>query len=71
MSKYLDLLELLVKGGKKNDSYYTKCVDVIERYIDKGHTITSQVEVNKTSLAVYDAASKKLLLKIDISKLLA
>lgn len=71
MGKYLDLLEMLVKGGKRNDSYYAKCVDAIERYVDKGHTVTSQVEVNRTSLAVYDAASEKLLLRIDISKLLA
>ena len=71
MSMYLDMLELLVKGGKRNDSYFSKCVDAVEKYVAKGHTITSQVEVNKTSLAVYDAASEKLLLKIDISKLLA
>ena len=69
MSKYLDLLELLVKGGKRNNSYFSKCVDAVEKYVAKGHTITSQIELN--SLAVYDAASEKLLLRVDISKLLA
>lgn len=69
MSKYLDLLELLVKGGKRNDSYYAKCVATIERYVDKGHTIESYVE-NRT-LVVYDAANENLLLRVDISKLLA
>lgn len=69
MTKYLDLLELLVKGGKRNDTYFSKCVNAVERYVKKGHTIESQVE--DRTLAVYDSNGKTLLLRIDISKLLA
>ena len=68
MSKYLDMLEILVKGGKRDDAYYNKCISAVERYVDKGHTIDAQVE--DRTLAVYDS-KKSLLLRIDISKLLA
>ena len=68
MSKYLDLLEVILKEGKRNDSYYKKCVRAVENYVNKGHTIESQVE--DRTLAVYDATGETLLLRVDISKLL-